>query len=198
MKDIVVFQLGPKFNTLGLLQGVESFATCGKSYSYNFLHLLMQELLASIHMATKLNEKEQTEQFKKLFSQPRFSMVFQFFAAKTKLQTSRISDIVKQVARKCAIDKPQSEDRTLLVSLIHCLFEAQDSSLCQLVADELKPKLNLGTGGLIGTISLNPADCYCLGYFLTFCKNFEVELARCSIGTANLYSDREKFVTLQL
>ena len=186
MEDTVIFQLGSKVNTLGLLQGVESFAICGKSYSYNFLHLSIQEVLAATHMATKLNERDQTEQFKKLFGQPRFSAVFQFFAAKTKLQTSGISDIVKQVARKCALDQgyPKSEDRTLLVSLIHCLFEAQDSSLCQLVVDELKPKLNLGTSYYDdrGTISLNPADCYCLGYFLTFCKDFEVELARCSIG----------------
>ena len=183
MENTVIFQLGSKFSTLGLLQGVESFAMRGKSYSYNFLHLSMQELLASIHMATKLTEREQTEQFKKLFSQPRFSEVFQFFAAKTKLQNPGISDIVKQVARKCAVDKPQSQDRTLLVSLIHCLFEAQDSSLCHLVVDELKPKLNLGTGlfDMRGAISLNPADCYCLGYFLTFCKDFEVELGGCSI-----------------
>ena len=176
MEDRVVFDLSSDFNTLGLLQGVESFAIRGKSYSFNFLHLTIQKLLAAMYMATKLEEREQAEQFNKLFGQSRFVAVFQFFAAKTKLQTSGISDIVKQVAKKCAVVDPQSEDKALLVSLIHCLFEAQDSSLCQLVADELKQKLNLGR------TSLNPADCYCLGYFFSYCKDFEVRLYDCSIG----------------
>ena len=180
MRDVVIFDLGPNFNTLGLLQGVESLAICGKSYSYNFLHLSIQELLCAIHMANELDEKEQTEQFKKLFGQPRFMLVFQFFAAKTKLKTSGISEVVTQVAKKCSIDQASTEDRTLLVSLMHCLFEAQDSSLCQLVADELKQKLTLGIWD--SGIRLNPADCYYLGYFLTFCKGFEVSLASCSIG----------------
>ena len=180
MRNVVIFDLGPNFNTLGLLQGVESLAVHGKSYSYNFLHLSIQELLCAIHMANELGEKEQTKQFKKLFGQPRFMLVFQFFAAKTKLKTSGISEVVTQVAKKCSVDKPSTEDRTLLVSLMHCLFEAQDSSLCQLVAGELKQKLALGTWG--SGIRLNPADCYYLGYFLTFCKGFVVFLASCSIG----------------
>ena len=176
MQDVVIFDLGPNFNTLGLLQGVESLAICGKSYSYNFLHLSIQELLCAIHMANELDEKEQTKQFKKLFGQPRFMLVFQFFAAKTKLKTSGISEVVSQVAKKCSVDEPSTEDRTLLVSLMHCLFEAQDSSLCLLVARELKQKLTLDR------IRLNPTDCYYLGYFLTFCKGFEVSLCNCSIS----------------
>ena len=180
MRDVVIFDLGPNFNTLGLLQGVESLAVRGKLYSYNFLHLSIQELLCAIHMANELDEEEQTEQFKKLFGQSRFMLVFQFFAAKTKLKTSGISEVVAQVAKKCSVDQPSTEDRTFLVSLMHCLFEAQDSSLCQLVAGELKQKLTLGTWG--SGIRPNPADCYYLGYFLTFCKGFEVSLASCSIG----------------
>ena len=197
MRDVVIFDLGPNFNTLGLLQGVESLAVRGKSYSYNFLHLSIQELLCAIHMANELDEKEQTEQFKKLFGQPRFMLVFQFFAAKTKLKTSGISEVVTQVAKKCSDDEPSTEDRTLLVSLMHCLFEAQDSSLCQLVADELKQKLILGTYSG-GGIRLNPADCYYLGYFLTFCKGFEVSLASCSIHCKSLFRKEQVYDLLSL
>ena len=181
MRNVVIFDLGPNFNTLGLLQGVESLAVHGKSYSYNFLHLSIQELLCAIHMANELDEKEQTKQFKNLFGQPRFMLVFQFFAAKTKLKTSGISEVVTQVAKKCSVGLASTEDRTLLVSLMHCLFEAQDSLLCQLVAGELKQKLTLGTW-TGGGIRLNPADCYYLGCFLTCCKGFEVSLVKCSIG----------------
>ena len=168
IEDRVVFELSPTFNTLGLLQRVESFAVHSTSYSFNFLHLTIQELLASIYMASKLDKREQTMQFRKLFGQSRFSAVFQFYAAKTKLQTSGISDFVKQIAT--------SNDQILLVPLLHCLFEAKDSSLCQMVVGELKQKLSLSS------VSLTPLDCYCLGYFLTYCKDFEVELWDCSIG----------------
>ena len=168
MDDRVVFSLSPDFNTLGLLQGTESFAVRGKCYSYNFLHLSIQELLAAFYMATRLRKHEQTEQFKKLFGQSRFSAVFQFFAAKTKLRTPGISDIVKQVAT--------SNRKALLVSLLHCLLEAENSSLCQMVVGELKQKLDLS--GFI----LTPADCYCLGYFLTYCGDLHVNLSNCYIG----------------
>ena len=183
MEDKVVFDLGSNFNTLGLLQGVESFAFHQMSHSYNFLHLSIQELLAAIYMATKLDEEEQAKQFKKLFGQARFNAVFQFFAAETKLQTSGIRDVVIQVANKCAIENAESGDRALLVSLMHCLFEAQDDRLCQLVAGELKQKFNLG--GRFGGIGLNPADCYSIGHFLIragSCREFEVVLQGCSIG----------------
>ena len=165
MEDKVVFSLSSDFNTLGLLQGVESIAIRGKSYSFNFLHLSIQELLAAIYIATKLEDKEQTEQFKKLFGQPRFSAVFQFFAAKTKLQTTGINEIVKQVAT--------SHDSQLLISLINCLYEAQDPSLCQLVVDELHQSHRLN----LSETNINPADCYCLGYFLTYCKGFHLRIS---------------------
>ena len=168
MEDKVIFDLGTGLNTLGLLQEVESFAICRTSHSYNFLHLSIQELLAAIHIATKLKACEQTKQFKKLFNHPRFSAVFQFFAAKTKLQTWGIRDVVIQVA--------QSGDKSLLLSLLHCLFEAQDPSLCHLVANQLNLIFDLQ-----GT-SLTPADCFSVGYFLGNINDFEVDLGGCSIS----------------
>ena len=192
MEDKVIFELGPGFNTLGLLQGVESFAVHGKLHSYNFLHLSIQELLAAIYMANQLEENHQITKFRELFGQARFSAVFQFYAAETKLRTPGINEIVIETVKKC-LQEPQStsdssdsdhlgasvfghEPQPLFLSLLHCLFEAQDSTLCQLVVKELNLKLNL-TG-----ISLHPADCLSVGYFLTHCKYFEVCLSSCSIG----------------
>lgn len=166
MKDQVIFKLDSNYNTLGLLEGIETFVVRGTSCNFNFIHLTLQELLASIHMAT-LDEKEQAEKFQELFGQPRFSAVFEFFVAKTKLQNSEIVDFVKQVVRECTADDP-SFDKALLVSLIRCLHEAQDKSLCQLIANELNLELTFS--------SLTPADCYYLGYFLTHCEEFAVNI----------------------
>lgn len=176
MEDKISFDLEYGFNTLGLLQGVESFAVCGMSHSYNFLHLSIQELLAAFYIATQLEPSEQIARFRELFSHARFSTVFQFYAAKTKLQTPGIRDFVIQVVERCAVETPKSDDKAQLLSLLHCLYEAQDSSLCQLVADHLKSRLNLED------TSLNSADCLSIGFFLKETKRFNVNLRQCSIS----------------
>ena len=196
MEDHITFELERSFNTLGLFQGVENFASGMPAHSYNFLHLSIQELLAAIHMATRLDPSEQVAQFKKLFGQARFSAVFQFYAAKTKLKTQGMNEIVIQVVQKCMEGKKVTEltphsgtnltgasslghkSQPLLLSLLHCLFEAQDEALCQLVAKELKGEL---TG--LQNISLSPTDCLSVGYFLTHCGQFKVDLGNCSIGS---------------
>ena len=147
-------------------------------------------------MATQLDDKQQVEQFTKLFGRPRFSAVFRFYAAKTKLETPGIKDIVIQAVKKCLFDDEATEltpdsDHShqksnshnfghkplpLLISLLHCLYEAQDKDLCQLVATELKQKLYLSY------INLDSADCLSVGYVLTYCKDFEVNLDSCNIG----------------
>ena len=177
MKDEVIFHLEqPDFVTLDLLQKVESFDRYGgMSYSYNFLHLSIQELLAAYHIATKLTDDDQAEKFKEMYNNPRFSAVFQFYAAITKLKTPEIKDVVVQVAKGCAVDDPNHTDIALFLSLLHCLYEAQDSSLCKLVADQLKSKLKLGDT----TLSL--AECFSLQYFLKHLENFDVDLNSCSI-----------------
>ena len=168
IRDEVIFTLGLHFETLGLLQGVESFARCGTAHSYNFLHLSVQEVLAAHYMARKLGESEQTDQFKELFDNPRFTAVFQFYAAITKLRAPGISEVVVQVAK--------SRNKARLLSLLHCLYEAQDPSLCHLVAQQLNSKLDLSYTSLI------PADCFSIGCFITFTKGFELSLNSCHAG----------------
>ena len=68
-----------------------------------------------------------------------------------------------------------------MVSLLHCIYEAQDPCLCESVAQQLPYGLYLS-----GTI-LTPSDCLCIGYFLAHvCKmfvcKFKVNLDSCSIG----------------
>ena len=99
MKDEVIFHLKPGFVTLDLMQRVESVGRYGgMSYLYNFLHLSIQELLAAVHIVTKLENNDQVKKFKEMYNNPRFSAVFQFYAAITKLETPGINDIVVQVA----------------------------------------------------------------------------------------------------
>ena len=184
MEDKIVFtSLPPDINTLSLLQGVESYIGRESAISHNFIHLSIQELLAAWYIATQLPASEQVSEFKELFKKARFSAVFQFYTAFTKLRTPGIKDVVTNIVKKYSkysysISK---EDKVLMVSLLRCLYEAQDPSLCESVAQQLKHVLNLS-----GT-TLTPSDCLCIGYFLAHvCKmdagEFEVNLGSCRIG----------------
>ena len=159
-------------STLSLLQGIESFLEGGKSVFYNFLHLIIQEIMSAYHIATQLSDSEQVSQFQQLFNQPRFAAVFQFYSAITKLETPGIRDVVARMAK--------GDSKSLLVSLLHCLYEAQDPSLCLYVAEQLEYKLNLED------TSLSPLDCLSLSFFLfsvvsSDCKEVYVCLSQCHI-----------------
>ena len=184
MEDKIIFtSLPADVNTLSLLQGVESFIGREKAVSHNFIHLSIQELLAAWHIATQLPASNQVSKFNELFNKFRFSAVFRFYAAITKLRTPGIKDMVVRIAMKYS-NKSYSvsqEDKILMACLLHCLIEAQDPSLCESVAQQLQHGLNLSV------TTLTPSDCLCIGYFLAYvCKmaagEFKVNLRSCSIG----------------
>ena len=188
MESKIVFNVLPSdVNTLSLLQGVESFIGREKTVSYSFIHLSIQELLAAWYTATQLPASEQISKFNDLFNKSRFSAVFQFYAAITKLNTAGIKNVIlNQIVKKYSRNRYSisKENKVLMVSLLHCLYEAQDSSLCESIAQQLLHGLNLS-----GT-TLTPSDCLCIGYFLAHvCKiatgEFEVNLEDCNIGDHN-------------
>ena len=181
----IIFDLEPDFDTLGLLQGVESLTDHRTVHLYNFHHLSIQELLAAIFVA-RLEVSKQVEQFERLFHQANFSSLLQFYAAKTKLQRPGIKQIVIDIVKKRAKEvtllphdsttSDSSKSQPLLLSLLRCLYEAQSNGLCELVVEQLTDlKLDLSN------ISLNPADCLAVGFFLTHCRQFELYMAWCSI-----------------
>ena len=183
---------------VGLLQSTPSIISNGKVVYYNFAHLSVQEVLTSVYIS-RLPASEQISTFDRLFGDSRFGPVLQYYAAITKLRTSRpwlsklpswlipesitvhMLDLVRRIIEKGS--------RPLLVSLLRCLYEAQDPSLCQFVAEQLWGSLDLR-----GT-SLTPVDCLAIGYFLSSVtlttgnnKVFTVDLNNCSLGDAGTKS----------
>ena len=145
-------RLSGELATLGLIQGVESLASFKKSVSYNFLHLSVQELLASFYIS-KLPQSEQVEVFKTLFGQPRFAAVFRFYAAFTRLETEGIREIISSFVKK--------NIRSKMLYLLNGLYEAQDLSLCQFVGSQLGGELDLCD------TPLSPVDCLSVAYFIS-------------------------------
>ena len=165
--DLKKLKLPPKIGTLGLMQGVESLTALKSSVTYNFLHLSVQEVLAALSIS-RLPEHAQVTIFIKLFDQPRFALVFRFYAAFTKLETKGIRKIVSNIAK--------AEDRSQLLHLFGGLYEAQNLSLCQFVGSELGGKLNLCQS------TLSPVDCLAVGYVISCISGeFQADLSKCSL-----------------
>lgn len=180
---------------IGLLQAMYSITSNGRSAYYHFIHLSVQELLTAINIS-HMPASQQISIFNSLFGESRFISVFHYYAAITKLRTSKtflsklpswllpvpvcVLDIVRKIARNY-------RNRTLLVSLLHCLYEAQDPCLCKFVVDELNGDLDLRN------TSLTPVDCLVIGFFIfsvTFptskCQVFRIDLYNCSLGDTGL------------
>ena len=155
--DLEVFHLSTDLSsTLSLVQIVESFGVCGCSKSYNFFHLQIQELLAAYHIS-KLEEDEQVRIFKNLFGQPRFAAVFQFYAAFTKLRAQGIREVLVDMLK----------DRSHYSTILHCVYEAQDPSLCQFVGYALPATTKPAYWFFVRPWS-SPLYVIALGYFLCY------------------------------
>ena len=188
--DLTALSIPKDVAQYGLLQSVPSMVSDGHQVYFCFLHLSIQELLAAVHIS-HMSPKEQISVFHKLFGTPRFSAVFQFYAGITKLKISRpwlsklphflcqvptsVYDLVREIVKKEDRNKP------LLISLLHCLYETEDSKLCVFVADLLHHSLDHSL------TTLSPLDCLSIGYFSSAVSTavnsrFTVDLWRSSIG----------------
>lgn len=172
---------------LGLMQAVPSLLRHGEGTTYHFLHLSLQELLAAYHIS-KLTSAEQVQVFNDLFDTPRFSAVFGFYAGFTKFEIEGIRPVVSRIVQDV---KSKAKEKTLLVSLMNWLYEAQDTKLCNFVQKELTTdqheKLVGGNGVLnLSNTSLKPSDVLSVGYFLSTVdikagEYFRADLSSCSI-----------------
>ena len=217
--DIEALGCSEEICELGLLQAVPSIVSHGRSVYHNFLHLSIQEMLAAVHIS-RMPASEQISTFDSMFNKARFSAVFQFYAAITKLRTSRsllslvprflcpvpasIYDLVRKIIRK--------GPKALLISLVNCLYEAQDTALCKYVGEQLRYQMPLrdiifGDKILLDSwcrfvdgpgwefkpcnVSLLPQDCLSIGYFLASIAvscmgNLIVNLRKCSLGDTGI------------
>ncbi len=173
-QDLRLYQVSVEQNALDLMQVVQSFAS-RRSKLYHFLHLSVQELLTARHISL-LPPPEQVQVFNSLFDNPRFAAVFRFYAAFKKFDTKGIRDIVVRIA--------QSKKKQPLLNLMHCLYEAQDVSLCCFVACRLDGELELHD------MIQSPLDFLAVGYFLSCLYQytsgkFKVKLTKSILGDFN-------------
>ena len=103
---------------------------------------------------------------------------------------ANIYDLIRKIIKR--------NSKTLLISLLNCLFEAQDTALCKYVGEQLRDELSLldilDSSEIelnIRYVSLLPQDCLSIGYFLAsiavgYKGKFTVNLASCSLGDTGI------------
>ena len=153
--DLQASHLPCSFPSLGLLQAVEGLTLYGTSLSYNFLHLSVQELLSAYYISLMV-PSEQVKVFKELFKSSRFQAVLHYYCGFTKLVNPEIQAFVSSFQSK----KSSLKD---LLPLLHCFFEAQQPSLCQLVDSRFIPNEQQA----LNSRDLTPVDFLVIGYFIT-------------------------------
>ena len=148
--DLRKFNLPANLPTLGLLQAVEGLTLFNKSLSYNFLHLSVQELLAAYYIS-HMDSNDQVEVFKQMFGGFRFKAVLYYYSGFTKLADPVIRDFISTYSQQ----RSSFED---LLPFLHCFYEAQEPSLCMLVASQFPRNIR------INSLALSPIDLLAIGY----------------------------------
>ena len=129
-----------------------------ESYSYNFLHLTIQEFLAAYYIS-RLEASEQVRKIKDSLHKRHLEIMLRFFAGLTKFQSSdgsRTPIEWLQMYYESDDTKPGSK-----LECLRWMFEAQDQELIRQVLGDGTQNPNLFGG------TLAPFDCYVLGYCIT-------------------------------
>ena len=180
-KDLEKAELrGVESTKLGLVHAVKQCTSrrIKQGNSYSFIHLTMQETLAAYY-TSKMPEEEQVKTFQNMLGNPRLANVLHMYAGFSKLRSESVREVVASLVK-------ESENKTILLSILNSLYEAHDASLCLYISGLLEGKLNLDR------TSLSHGDCISIGYFLccvltaSSTEGFEVSLWSCSLGALHI------------
>ena len=190
LEERFTFTSLPSIDTLGLLQGVERHAKRDKVVYYNFNHLAIQELLAAYYISKEGDN--QVSHFVQLLelNQDRLLSLLQFYAAITKLQHPGVSDAVVKYVIKNTTFQSSEKDKRLLLFLLHCLYEVQDSILSRSVLQHLE-KIGLNFGRWSSSVSLNPINCLYTGHFLSHVCSLKIQSDTFSVYMINCNVDNK-------
>lgn len=206
-KDLQEVGLTSQFPTLGLLQSVESLSTCEKSNFYVFMHSSLQQFLTAFHIS-QFSSDLQAISFEKSFLPSNFSFlstlyklpdvqvylltIMQYFAGFTELKGPKLREKALEVVHTYKAVRHRflillrhntAAMRTRpFLALVCCLFEAQNESLCELVASELDADITF-----THNLSLKAYECVSIGYLLHFFRSSEVVSVNLSMTYIDSY-----------
>ena len=146
------------FDGMGLFEVHQLELLTGVSRSFNFLHKTVQELLAALYLY-QMSAEKQNHELKRLFGDPRFEMVWLFYAGVTEMKLFLPKKVLPSVVIECTLpelnpgahrsltaiwEASHSHYTTLtskfvseqfLLTLIICCYESQNPQLCIAICD---------------------------------------------------------------
>ncbi len=174
-------ECGSNKDFLGLLTCHEECAVAGYMKVYQFIHTSVQEFFAAYHLQ-HLPHGEQMLLLDQYRHDKQFQNFWKFLSGITGLKNEHVRDKILSGTR-------DSNDSHLF--LIHCLFEANDPTVCSIAAERMKFVLNLNN------MFLNPADCLCAAYVVTTGGDWTVDFRACNIGDVGLKIFKDFVVLLR-
>ena len=161
-----------KLSGLGLLLIAPSTSVYGREKSYNFLHLTVQEFCSAFYISS-LQGNKQLECFKKYQFYDSFQMIWRMYSGITRL---RNKDILHCMLPSKCVESDYRRRKT--IELIHCVHEAHNDELCNVVGNHLDGSIDL----LV--CELDQISCSALGYLLEQYRGTLklVNLGGCHIG----------------
>ena len=111
-------------NGFGLLQAVEHFGLTGKTITFNFLHLTIQEYLAAHYIITDLQQDEELSLLCKQFWSNLHANMFFIYVTITKGQRPSFRNFLSDGDNNITISKKFLRDQLKCLRLYRCFKEA--------------------------------------------------------------------------
>jgi len=151
-------------NGFGLLQAIEHFGLTGKTITFNFLHLTIQEYLAAYYVINYLPSDEEICLLCKKFWSNIHENMFSIYITLTKGQQSAFKTFLSDGDSVVVISSKFLCDQLKCIQLFHCFFEAGDERMCESIKEAAifdKREIALHFTKLSGS------DLVCISSFLT-------------------------------
>ena len=175
-------------NGFGLLQAVQHFSLTGKTTTFNFLHLTIQEYLAANYIITDLRQDEEFRLLREQFWSNLHANMFFIYVTLTKGQRYSFKQFLSGGNNKIAISSEFLDDQLKCLRLYRCFKEAGDDRMCKSI--EEAEIFNNKVINLSGT-SLSATDLECVSLFLTSSSHkqwVELNLISCYIQDRGLHT----------
>ena len=122
-------------NGFGFLQAVEHFGLTGKTVTFNFLHLTIQEYLAAHYIMNYLPPDEEICLLHKKFWNTLHANMFSIYITLTKGQRPAFKKFLSNGDSKVMISSKFLHDQLKSIRLFHCFFEAGDERMCKYIEE---------------------------------------------------------------
>ena len=166
-------------NGFGLLQAIQHFGLTGKTMTFNFLHLSIQEFLAAYHISCLL-PNDKLKVLKEKFWSVTHSNMFAIYVALTKGQQPSFRQFLEPSLGKrikgyfkgegVPISDQFLDTYLKCLHLFRCFFEAGNKEICTTI--ESASMFDSSIIDLGGNVLL-PSDIECVAFFLAYSSHKE-------------------------